>query len=259
MTYSRLEYSVRGRICRLTLSRPDKRNALDDLLVSELAHAMAAASKDPDVRVVILTGSGPAFCAGADLEYLQKLSRYDFSQNLEDSKNLMKLFHQLYTLRKPVIAEVNGAALAGGCGLATACDLIVASDNATFGYPEVSLGFVPAVVLTFLLRRVGEGKARELVMTGKTLRASEALEVGLVNEVVPASRLSARVEELAETLCNNCSAASLGHLKEMFSRLDGLNFPDLLEYAANINAAARMSEDFKKGMASFLKKEKVQW
>ena len=193
MNFSRLSYSVESRICSIVLTRPEKRNALDDLLVSELTQALLAASKESEVKVVVLSGEGKAFCAGADLEYLQKLSGYDFNKNLEDSKNLMRLFHLLYTMRKPVIASVNGAAIAGGCGLASACDIVIASDQATFGYSEVSLGFIPAVVLTFLVRRIGEGRARELVLVGRILAAQEAQVLGLVNEVVPASQLDSKV------------------------------------------------------------------
>ena len=259
MNFSRLSYQVDRRICTITLSRPEKRNALDDHLVNELTQALLNASKDGDAKVVVLAAEGKAFCAGADLDYLQKLSTYDFNQNLEDSENLMRLFYLIYTMRKPVIAKVQGAAVAGGCGLATVCDIVVASQDATFGYTEVAIGFLPAIVLTFLLRRVGEGKARELVLTGKMISASDALSYGMVNEVVPPSRLDARVDELAESLCVNGSASSMGLVKEMFSKMDGMNFGDMLDYASNMNAAMRMTEDCKNGMAAFLKKEKIRW
>jgi len=259
MSFSRLSCSTDRRICRIALSRPEKRNALDDILVDELTRAFLDASKDSDVKVIVLAGEGKAFCAGADLAYLQKLSGYDFNQNLEDSKKLMRLFHLIYTMRKPVVAEVNGAAIAGGCGLATVCDVVVASEESTFGYTEVSIGFIPAIVMTFLVRRIGEGRARELALTGRILGAAEARALGIVNEVVPHADLGARVQEIAESLCTNGSASSMGLIKEMFSKMDGLNFSDLLEYAANMNAAMRMSEDGRKGMGSFLKKEKPKW
>ena len=259
MSFSRLSYSVEKRVCHISLSRPEKRNALDDILVSELTRAFLDAAKDSEVKVIVLAGDGKAFCAGADLDYLQKLSAYDFNHNLEDSKNLARLFHLIYTMRKPVIAKVNGAAIAGGCGLATVCDIIVASEESMFGYTEVSIGFIPAIVLTFLVRRIGEGRARELALTGKILGAKEAHALGIVNEIVPPSRLDARVDELAESLCTNGSASSMGLIKEMFSKMDGLTFSDLLDYASNMNAAMRMSDDCKKGVASFLKKEKLKW
>ena len=259
MNFSRLSYRVDRRICTITLSRPEKRNAIDDLLVNELTQALLNASKDGDIKVIVLAAQGKAFCAGADLDYLQKLSTYDFHQNLEDSKSLMRLFYLIYTMRKPVIAKVQGAAVAGGCGLATVCDIVVASEDATFGYSEVTIGFLPAIVLTFLIRRIGEGRARELVLTGKMVTANDALKYGLVNEVLPSSRLDERVGELAESLCANGSSSSMGLVKEMFSKMDGLNFGDMLDYASNMNAAMRMTEDCKKGMAAFLKKEKIRW
>lgn len=259
MNFSRLSYSIDQRICTVTLSRPEKRNALDDILVNELMQAFLAASKDPEVKVVILAGEGKAFCAGADLEYLRKLSGFDFGQNLEDSKSLMRLFHLIYTMRKPVIAKVNGAAIAGGCGLATVCDIIVASENASFGYTEVTIGFIPAIVLTFLVRRIGEGRARELALSGRIVDSKEGCEMGLVSEVVPSSHLDVRVKEIADALCVNASGSSMGLIKEMFSKMDGMNVTDLLDYAANMNAAMRMTSDCKKGIAAFLNKEKIQW
>jgi methylglutaconyl-CoA hydratase len=259
MNFSHLSYAADQRICSITLSRPEKRNALDDVLVQELTQAFLTASKDSDVKVVVLAGEGKVFCAGADLEYLKKLSSFDFGQNLEDSKNLMRLFHLIYTMRKPVIAKVNGAALAGGCGLATVCDFIVASENSSFGYTEVTIGFIPAIVLTFLVRRIGEGRARELALSGRILDAREAHGLGLVSEIVSSAQLDARVKEIADALCAGASASSMGLVKEMFSKIDGMNFTDLLDYAANMNAAMRMSDDCKKGIAAFLNKEKIQW
>lgn len=259
MNFSCLSYTVERRICFITLSRPEKRNAVDDILVRELTDAFLAASKESGVKVVVLGGEGKAFCAGADLEYLRKLSSFDFSQNLQDSKNLMRLFLLIYTMRKPVIAKVHGAALAGGCGLAAVCDFVVASESAKFGFTEVQIGFIPAIVLTFLVRRIGEGRARELALSGRILEPREAQLLGLVTEVVPSERLDARVEELAEGLCNNSSSSSMGLIKEMFSKMDGLNLNDLLEYAANLNAAMRMSDDCKWGIAAFLNKERIHW
>ncbi len=259
MNFTRLSSSIDHRICTITLARPEKRNALDDILVTELMQAFLAASKDPEVKIVILAGEGKAFCAGADLEYLRKLSGFDFAQNLEDSKSLMRLFHLIYSMRKPVIAKVNGAAIAGGSGLATVCDIIVATENASFGYTEVTIGFIPAIVLTFLVRRIGEGRARELALSGRIIDAKEALRIGLVTEVVPSSELDVRVKEIADALCANASSSSMGLIKEMFSKLDGMNLVDVLEYAANMNAAMRMTGDCKKGIAAFLNKEKMQW
>ena len=184
--FTRIKYGVDQRICTITLSRPEKHNALDDVMIAELSSALVSAQKDTDVKIILLTGDGDSFCAGADLAYMQRITGFDFTQNQEDSNNLMKLFLQLYTHRKPIIAVVRGNALAGGCGLATVCDMIVASrETARFGYPEVRIGFIPAIVMTFLIRRVGEAKARELTLRGNTLTAEEAHSIGLVTMVVP--------------------------------------------------------------------------
>ena len=177
MKFTSLRYEVGERRVVITLNRPDKRNALDDILVKELTLAFVAAGKDQNVKVIVLSGAGPAFCAGADLDYLQRLSAFDQEENQTDSRQLAGLFRVIHETRKPVIAVVNGPALAGGCGLASVCDFVLASrEKARFGYTEVRIGFVPAVVMIFLIRRVGEGNARELVLRGNVIDASEAFK-----------------------------------------------------------------------------------
>jgi methylglutaconyl-CoA hydratase len=259
MNYTRLLYSVEERICTITLNRPEKRNALNNEFIQELNRAFISASKDAAIKVVVLEANGNAFCAGADLDYLQKMSSFNFEENLEDSKNLMRLFQTMYSMRKPIVAKIHGPAVAGGCGLATVCDIVVASEEAVFGYTEVKIGFIPAVVLTFLVRRIGEGKARNLLLRGDIISAQQAKELGLVNEVVPPAKLSEEVHAIAESLCKNSSLLSMGLIKEMFANMDGKTLTDMLEYAANINAVTRMSEDCRKGIAAFLNKEKIHW
>ncbi len=258
--FTRIKYHVDQRICTITLSRPEKHNALDDVMIAELSSAVLAAQKDSNVKIVLLTGDGDSFCAGADLAYLQQMSGFDFSQNQEDSNNLMKLFLQLYTHRKPIIAVVRGNALAGGCGLATVCDIVVASrETARFGYPEVKIGFIPAIVMTFLIRRVGEAKARELTMRGNILSAEEAHRIGLANIIVPETELESASLALASEMARQCSASSLGLIKELLSRIHGMSTQDALNYASNLNALTRMTDDCKKGVEAFLKKEQVKW
>lgn len=260
MDYTRLKYDVRGRSALITLSRPEKHNALDDVMVTEMATAFTAASRDASVKVVILRAEGESFSSGADLAYLRKMADYDFNQNQKDSQQLMKLFLQIYTLRKPVIALVQGPALAGGCGLATVCDIILAArETATFGYTEVHIGFVPALVMVFLLRRIGEGKARELTLRGHSVSADDALALGLVNKVVPAMELESEGERLAQELAERNSGSSMGLIKELLGRIHGLSTPDALDYAANLNALTRMTEECKKGIAAFLNKEPLRW
>lgn len=260
MDYTRIKYDVQQRICSITLSRPEKHNALDDLMVTELSDALLKAHKDQQAKVVVIKGEGESFCSGADLGYLQKISQFDFHQNQEDSVHLMKLFLQIYTHRKPVIALVHGNALAGGCGLATVCDLVVASrETARFGYTEVRLGFIPAIVMIFLVRKVGESKARELALRGNILSSDEALRVGLANFVVPETELEKFGYAIAGELVRNSSASSMGLIKELLARIHGMSTNDALDYAANLNALTRMTEDCKKGIEAFLKKDPLTW
>lgn len=260
MLFTRIAYHVAERTARITLNRPDKRNALDDTMVKELIAAFSHAAKDQNVKVIVLSGSGPAFCAGADLEYLQRLSHFDLEENRADSRQLADLFRLIHDLRKPVIAAVNGPALAGGCGLATVCDIVVASDeNAKFGYTEVRIGFIPAVVMIFLIKRVGEGIARELILRGHVVNSREALRIGLINTVVPAAALDSTVDSLCGELATQNSGTAMGLCKEMLSKLHGMNLMDSLDFASNMNAAARMTADCKQGIGAFLNKEKIRW
>jgi methylglutaconyl-CoA hydratase len=258
--FTRIKYTVANHICSITLSRPEKHNAFDDTMVSELSAAFQAGQRDNSVRVMLLKAEGESFSAGADLAYLQKISKYDFDQNQKDSSNLMKLFLQIYTQRKPVVALVQGNALAGGCGLATVCDIVIAAkETAKFGYTEARIGFIPAIVMVFLIRRVGEGTARELALRANVISADEALRLGLVNAVAPAIQLEDVGTKIASELVANCSSSSMGLIKELISRINGMTMNDALDYAANLNALTRMTDDCKKGVDSFLRKEPIKW
>jgi methylglutaconyl-CoA hydratase len=260
MTYTHIIYNIENHIATISLSRPEKRNALNDLLIQELTDVFTQSNKNSSIKVVTLTGSNTVFCSGADLDYLQKLSLFSLAENQEDSRKLMKLFQTIYEMRKPIVAIVNGPAIAGGCGLATVCDFILASkEHARFGYSEVRIGFVPALVLVFLIRRIGEGRARELVLSGTTIDAMRAYEMGLVTEVVEHNKLSTRAIEFAQRLVEDNSSNSMSLTKEMIATLHNMDFMQALEYAANMNAVARMTEDCKKGIAAFLNKEKIHW
>ena len=260
MDYTRIKYQTDHHVCTITLSRPDKHNALDDLMITELTSAFQTAQRDAGVKVILLKGEGESFCSGADLAYMHRITKYDFNQNQEDSNHLMRLFLQIYTQRKPVIAQVQGNALAGGCGLATVCDIVVASkETAHFGYTEVKIGFIPAIVLFFLVRRVGEGRARELTLRGNIVSAEEAYRTGLANYVIPETEIEQFSLNLAEEIVKNCSSSSLGLIKELLSRIHGMSITDALSYAANLNALTRMTDDCKKGIDAFLKKEPIKW
>jgi len=260
MNFTRIGYAVAERRAVITMRRPEKRNALDDVMVAELAAAFGAAGKDPSVKVISLKGEGPAFCAGADLDYLQRIAKFDLEENRVDSQRLAQLFRLVYELRKPVIAVVGGPALAGGCGLASVCDFVIASkEQASFGYTEVRIGFIPAVVMVFLVKRIGEGRARALILRGNIVSADEACEAGLVNIVVPHAALESAETALASELLKENSLMSMGLSKEMLAKLHGMNFLDALDFAANMNAAARMTPDCRQGIEAFLSKKTMTW
>ena len=254
-----LTYEVRDRVAYLTLDRADKRNALNYEVVTELKLAFEAAELDEACKVVVLRANGKAFSAGADLESIQAMQDYEYDDNLADSNHLMQLFLQIYTLKKVVIAQIQGHAIAGGCGLATLCDFAFAVPEARFGYTEVKIGFLPAIVSVFLLRKLGEGRTKQLLLTGDLIGAEEAQRLGLINYVVPADELAARVEAFARKLCVENSANSLEVTKDLIARVQELPLEAALRYAAQQNATARSSEDCRRGVGAFLSKEPVAW
>jgi methylglutaconyl-CoA hydratase len=254
-----VEYAVTNRIGYITLNRPDKRNALSFELVKELKEAFARAEDDEDVKVIVLRANGEAFCAGADLAYLQNLQKFSHVENLADSNHLKELFLQIYTLKKVVVAQVHGHALAGGCGLASVCDFSFAAPEAKFGYTEVKIGFIPAIVMVFLIRKIGDGKARQLLLSGDVINADQALSLGLINKVVTREKLEEEVTTFAQTLITTNSANSMMLTKKMIADVQSMSLDDALSFASMSNAQARASEDCKRGISSFLKKEKITW
>jgi methylglutaconyl-CoA hydratase len=254
-----VEYSVSDRVARLTINRPEKRNALSPELVAALHEAFTRAGKDDGVKVVVLAANGEAFCAGADLAYLKQLQQFTFEENLADSRNLMNLFKLIYTLPKVVIAQVEGHALAGGSGLVTVCDFAYAVPEAKFGYTEVKIGFIPALVSVFMIRKVGEGRTRELLLSGKLITAEEAKNFGMINTVFEKSAIAKEVEAVARQLVSSASAQSLAATKILISQVQGMPLTEALEYAAKENAKARATEDCKKGIDAFLQKKDLNW
>ncbi len=259
MTMTLVEYSVQNRIGTITLNRPEKRNALNPQIISELKDAFQQASTDQEVKVIVLRSKGEVFCAGADLEYLQQLQKFSFEENLADSKHLKELFLFIYKLNKVVIAEVQGHALAGGCGLAMVCDFVFAAPEAKFGYTEVKIGFVPAIVMVFLLRRIGEARAKELLLSGKLINAIVANEWGMVNRIVEKSILETEVNMFAQQLITSASAESLTRTKHMIAEVQHMKLEDALDFASLQNAQARGSADYKKGIEAFLDKRELKW
>ncbi|GAB3819402.1 hypothetical protein GCM10028895_17790 [Pontibacter rugosus] len=209
--------------------------------------------------MIVLRAEGKVFCAGADLEYLQQLQENDYQENLLDSTHLMELFRAIYTLKKVVIAQVHGHAIAGGCGLAAICDFGFTVPEAKFGYTEVKIGFIPAIVKVFLLRKIGEARAKQLLLTGDLISAAQAEAFGLVNWVVPAEELEEQVFSFAKKLCAENSKQSMEVTKEMIARVQAMSLEDGLLYAAEMNAVARGSEDCQRGIAAFLNKEQIKW
>lgn len=246
-------YVVEGRVAKITLNRPEKRNALNEAMIAGIKRALREATDDEHVRAVVITGSGKDFCSGADLAALERISKATVSENSDDANSLMELFLLIRQCKLPVIAAVRGRALAGGCGLASACDLVLASTSARFGYPEVKIGFVPAMVLAILRRNISEKYAFELITLGEEISAEKANEIGLVNRVFDDRTFDQdfmtyvqKVEQMSK------SAVSL--TKSLFYQIDGLAFRDALATGADVNVIARMTDDCLDGISKFLKK-----
>ncbi|MEX2336911.1 MAG: enoyl-CoA hydratase/isomerase family protein [Fulvivirga sp.] len=252
-------YTKEDQIGYIVLNRPEKRNALNYAVVTELKAAFTQASQDAEVKVVVLKANGKVFCAGADLAYLQQLQQNSSQENLKDSNHLKELFYQIYTLNKVVIAQVHGHAIAGGCGLASVCDFVFTVPDAKFGYTEVRIGFIPAIVTVFLLRRIGEMKARELLLTGELITATEAKDYGLVNKIVNTADLEKEVKDFSRLLITKNSGQSMELTKQMIAKVQSMTLEEGLKYTAEMNALARGSSDCQKGIAAFLNKEEVKW
>ncbi len=256
--YTTLETSLQKGILRVTLNRPEKRNALSPQMIDELTAVLAAAGEDARCGVVVLTGAGSAFCAGLDLDHLESLENRSAAEHREDSERIAGLFRALYDCQRPTIAAVNGAAIAGGCGIATLCDFTLAAPRARFGYTEVRIGFIPAIVSTFLLAQVGEKQARDLLLTGRIFEAPEAHAMGLVNRVVEAEDLAGAAERLAVELLEN-SPEALAATKRLLSANAGAALDAEMETAIQANAEARLTEDFREGIRAFLEKRAPKW
>ena len=254
-----VEYTIENRKAILRLNRPEKRNALNQDFVLELLQCLDIIEKDDSAKVVVLEGKGDVFCAGADLGYLQQLQTNTYEENLEDSRVLKSLFERIYNYPKVIVAKVHGHAIAGGAGLATVCDIVFAAPEAKFGYTEVNIGFIPAIVSIFLLRKIGEAKANDLLLSGKLVSAEEALQYGMINFVVPSSTLDQDVEEYTDRLIHKTSAQSLRATKNLIKLVQDIPQATALDRAAEMNAQGRESEDCKKGIAAFLNKEKITW
>lgn len=248
--------SVADGIGTITLNRGDKRNALSTELIAALHIAVDAMRDDADVRVIVLRGEGPAFCAGADLAYLQRISEMAPLDNVDDSTTLKNMFQAIVDCPKPVIAMVHGPAIAGGCGLATVCDLVVAArSSAVFGYSEVRIGFIPAIVLVYLVRKVGDARARRLLLTAENIGADQAHDLGMISHVVEDDSLEHETMQIARRLARN-SASAMAMTKSMLNAVQGMSLDAGLHYATVMNAMARQTDDCRQGIAAFLNSQK---
>jgi methylglutaconyl-CoA hydratase len=275
MSYQTLSLEYATDSALLTFNRPEKRNAISPQMIEELLGALDEIERGP-ARVAILTGAGRAFCSGMDLDALQALAvssqEHDTLKSgtpeggvaqpsagsLADSRRMRHMFHRIYAFPKPLIAAVNGPAIAGGCGIATLCDFTLAAPEAKFGYTEVRIGFVPALVSVFLLRQVGEKRARDLLLTGRIIDAAEALSIGLITEVVPDGQLLDRARQLAAQLIEN-SPTSLACTKRLLNEFNRTIIDQQLDLALEENAGIRSTPDFREGLAAFLERRRPVW
>lgn len=256
--YQTIIFSQQDEIARLSLNRPEVHNAFNSQMIAELDDAFEKVRGDKSLRVVVLTGQGRSFCAGADINWMREIIHYSYEQNLEESLHLAELLHKIYIFPKATVAIVNGTAIGGGTGFLSACDIAVASEEAMFGLSEVKIGLVPAAICPYVIRRIGESKAREYFLTGKRISARKALEIGLLNEVVPPEKLQEKEKEVTELLLSSGPEA-IAACKELITRAPGMNFEEAKTFTARMIANLRISEEGQEGMAAFLEKRKPKW
>ena len=257
-TYQTIELERDGRVGRIWLNRPDVRNAFNAVMIGELREALRSLAGDDAVRVIVLSGKGTAFCAGADLAWMREIVRFSYAQNLQESLDLAECLHDLYAVPKPTIARVNGPAIGGGTGFVSACDIALASTEARFGLSEVKIGVVPAVISPYVVRRIGESRTRQYFLTGERFDARRALEIGLVNLVVEPGELDRGLEELVSSLLSSGPEA-LAKAKDLLSRVPGMGFDEAKRFTAEMIAELRVSAEAQEGMAAFFEKRKPKW
>lgn len=257
MNYSRILVEG-GTVGRVTLTRPDVRNAFDAELISELTHALSALADDPALRVLVLAAQGNVFCAGADFHWMSGLKRASLDENVDDARRLFDMFHALYAFPRPTVARVQGSAFGGGAGLLACCDFVILSEEAQLAFSEVRIGLVPATIAPFVVRRIGEGHARELFLSAAPIRATRALEVGLASHVVPAADLDAAVEECVKPLLQGGPQA-LAASKRLLRDLSAGPLSEAKEITARLIAEQRVSDEGQEGMAAFLEKRRPAW
>jgi methylglutaconyl-CoA hydratase len=258
MSYSTIKLALETNLALLTFNRPEKRNALSPQLIEELLAALDSVEATASIRVLILTGEGPAFCAGMDLEYLKGLAGQSEDQNRADARRTIRMFRRIWSFPKPVIAAINGPAMAGGCGIATLADFTLASEEAKFGYTEVRVGFIPALISAFLQMQVGDKVARDLLLSGRIFGAAEAQTLGLVTTVLPQHELLPAARELAAALIAS-SPGALQVTKRLLVNCSQTELMRRLELGVEESVAIRNTPNFREGLEAFLEKRKPKW
>lgn len=253
-----VEYTVHNAIARVTLNRPEVHNAFNDVMIKELSVVFDEVEKNQDIRVVVLTGKGKSFCAGADLNWMKRVKDYSYDDNLKGSLKLADMFYKIYASPKPTIARVNGTAIGGGTGLVAVCDIAIASVKAKFSFSEVKLGLIPACISPYVMKKCGEGECREFFLTGERLTAERAHAAGLINMVVPPDELDDVVGELVKRLVSSGPEA-ITKCKELLRNVAQMPFDEAREYTAEVIARLRISDEGQEGMNAFLDKRKPKW
>ncbi len=256
--YQTILFQPQGEVLHIYFNRPQVHNAFNATMIAELDEALTRANQDKSLRVIVLSGQGKSFCAGADLNWMKEIIHYSFQQNLEESLQLAEVLYKLYDLPKPTVAMVNGTAIGGGTGFISACDIAVASEGAKFGLSEVKIGLVPAAISPYVIRRIGEAKAREYFLTGKRISAVKAREIGLINEVVPKDNLREKVNEIIKLLLSSGPEA-LASCKLLIQKVPQMSFEEAKNFTAQMIAQLRVSPEGQEGMSAFLEKRKPRW
>lgn len=258
MAYETVEYTKDGRIANVSFCRPKVHNAFNSTVISEMADVFGKIEKDDDIRVVVITGEGKSFCAGADLNWMRGVVNQSFEENLAESNDLADLFWQIYTCRRPVIGKINGAAIGGGTGFVAVCDIAIAASSAVFSFSEVKIGVVPACIGPYVIKKMGEGKTRELFITGERMKAHRAHEVGLINKVVDDDALDAETDAVVEAILSSGPEA-VAMAKRLISEVPGMTPEQFKPYTAEMIAKLRVSDEGQEGMDAFLNKRKPRW
>lgn len=258
MNYQTVKYETKGKLARVTFCRPEVHNAFNGTLITEMTEVFSQIAKDDDLRLVILTGEGKSFCAGADLNWMRGVIKQTFDENLAESNALADLFYAIYTCRRPVIGRINGAAIGGGTGFVAVCDIAIAAESAVFSFSEVKIGVVPACIGPYVIKKMGEGKTRELFISGERMKAARAHDVGLVNRVVADDQLDAEVDGLVKLIMSSGPEA-VAMAKRLVSEVPGMTPQQFKPYTAEMIARLRISDEGQEGMDAFLNKRKPRW